>query len=337
MVVPVAAAMGRRHVSLIRDCVSAGRWAWCNGMADAYDSAEEWVRTDPRMRAQRKKVLRIVRKSRQTAPAPAPAPASAPVPVPAPAPAPAPASASAPASTFRPHLPPAPVSNRSTAVVTTDSSQFPASRPAHFARNVDWIAQRDTVGAMLIVQQASATSPEVEDRVAFMLLEDWIDEDDRERNLETLRLKLSQMRQQHELLTAIPGAHAAVATLLRACGLLLLSAAVTKYPTLSTFDRHLQELMLICDMCDLLHQERRDAPADASTAEHAAATYVNETYVRALPILDAQDHGLGVATMRHVLLYVEDRVRSAGNEWLHKQLTRMMHGISIVTSTSEDS
>lgn len=289
---------------------------------------EEWERQQ-RMVARlatrrRKPVLRLIPREGPTAPPNGLVPVSS-----RPLPSQPPPPPAAPPSPPPPAPPQAPLPQA--------LPQAPAAAPSSLAQQLDWVDHASTIGGIVLVSQAARASLDVADRMAFLFLEDRIGPDaagaERTARLRAEVERLLRVRQHRASLSSVPGAYAAVTLLLRDAHLMLLSSSAATTPTMGSFDRSLQELMLYSDMTDLLLLEGKDDVPDegASNAERVAAAIANDTYVSALALLDFAAAGTSEGSAAFIRQFLEDRLRGISNPWIHARLSRMFEALARVT------
>lgn len=182
---------------------------------------------------------------------------------------------------------------------------------------------------MLLVAEALQQNEELADRVAWVLLEKTcrVSGGDRLRNLARVRDALQDLRgvYSHLHLLSKERVHASIMILLRAALVMHMSSELAREVRISTIDRCLQEIVFVCDFAHVLLQGMGSA-----SSTHIAASYANETYVRALLLLDmAEVHGeFDPSTGEMLSATLSDRLRTLSNPWLRRNIRRMLAGLS---------
>jgi hypothetical protein len=245
----------------------------------------------------------------------------------------------------------------------TSSSGQPPRMPA-FPSTLFWSDKMQTLGAVYLVAEALVRtimmeSEEFADRVAWVALERLV------KDLKAVRPDLSRvaaLAEVRRMLGEIRATHAAFHTaidytfvhggiliLLRVTHLAALSADFATSPYSYTLDRHVQDLVFLCDfagmvlsritLSDAPHHEHMTEQRPGSPALWMPAHYANETLTRALAPLDAGLQGEEAfstsAVARAASKLLNDHSQSVSNSWLARNLLRLAIGYKILGQAFE--
>lgn len=173
----------------------------------------------------------------------------------------------------------------------------------------------------------------------------------RRQALHTIKRILGELRATHASFHSTADhdlVHGAILVLLRACHLAILSCELAASPYGWTLDRHVQDVVFLCDFAGMIlsgitlspqphHQplveERPDAPA-----LWLPAHYANEAMLRALPALDAMRAApvaFPPSIFRGVFKLLTLRAQGISNKWLHTNLERLAAGYRIAAQCGE--
>jgi hypothetical protein len=243
---------------------------------------------------------------------------------------------------------------------TASTSNGAPPRMPSFPATLFWADKLPVLGATYLVAEAMVRtmmmeSEEFADRVAWVALErlvrDLRPKHSRAAALVEIRRMLGEIRATHAAFhTSIDYTfvHGAILILLRVTQLASLSAEFAAAPYAHTLDRHVQELVFLCDFAGMVLSRisLSDAPHHQSMVEERPgapalwmpAHYANEALLRAMPILDAPPEPFTTpAVARGASKMLNDHANAVSNPWLARNLLRLAIGFRIVANAWEAS
>lgn len=244
------------------------------------------------------------------------------------------------------------------AAAPTPTPSFPAT--------LFWGDKLQTLGSVYLVAEALVRSllmdsEEFADRVAWVVLERMVRDrggvrrqeaaESRAAVLADIRRQLGEVRSTHAAFHSVADAslvHGAILVLLRVTLLALLSAEFAAAPYAYTLDRHVQELVFLCDFATMVlgkiqlssapHHEPMVDTREGMPAMWMPAHYANEALVRALAPLDlmrARCAALTPPLARAASRLLQEHSQALSNAWLSRNLLRLALGYKTVAGAWE--
>lgn len=242
-----------------------------------------------------------------------------------------------------------------------------------FPATLFWGDKLQALGAVYLVAEALVrsilmSSDEFVDRVAWVVVERMVGSKDapsRGRALTELRRQLSEIRSTHASFHTVADAsiiHGAVLVLLRVTHLAALSAEFAASPYGYTLDRHVQDMVFLCDFAAMVlgkiqlgssggdHHEPMVEHREGMPALWMPAHYANEAMVRGLAPLDvlraveskeageasaAAAHTLNATVARSASRLLQENAQAISNAWLSRNLLRLALGYKTVAAACE--